>query len=273
MTNRLKEKLKNLEEEWYEGKLTHHDHFDAIEVIDDALNQVPAEIAVEDRRRFMASCFRHFMTMHRRMKFFGDVIHQLLLWEFRLAEDLDAFDAFSWGVLVYSHSIFSFKHALDERREGFESHQQANGADVHMMETYNIYGLSYALLMFARMKLVPTKVEKGEPYYTGIDKAISDPLSAGQETISYAVSARPSDTEGSDPEHRREGEQMHSDPELAYRSHQRQIQVRFMMHAHTAVDTGSRGDVGGKCEGHMECRIKQLELRYMVYGMISREVR
>ncbi|KAK2649472.1 hypothetical protein Ddye_016961 [Dipteronia dyeriana] len=29
----------------------------------------------------MASCFGHFMTMHRRMKFPGGVICQLLLWD------------------------------------------------------------------------------------------------------------------------------------------------------------------------------------------------
>ncbi|KAK2652925.1 hypothetical protein Ddye_012781 [Dipteronia dyeriana] len=35
------------------------------------------------------------------------------LWQFRLVDDLDAFDAFPWGAHVYMHSIFSFKHALD----------------------------------------------------------------------------------------------------------------------------------------------------------------
>ncbi|KAK2661930.1 hypothetical protein Ddye_000504 [Dipteronia dyeriana] len=81
MTNRLKELLKTPEEEWYEGKLTHHDHFDAIGAIDDTLNHVLAKIVVEDRRRFMASCFEHFMTMHRRMKFSSGVIHRLPLRE------------------------------------------------------------------------------------------------------------------------------------------------------------------------------------------------
>ncbi|KAK2648361.1 hypothetical protein Ddye_015850, partial [Dipteronia dyeriana] len=81
VTNQLKKMLKTPEEEWYEGKLTCHDHFDDIEVIDDALNQVPTEIVVEDCRRFMSSCFGNFMMMHRCMKFSGDVIHRLLLRE------------------------------------------------------------------------------------------------------------------------------------------------------------------------------------------------
>ncbi|KAK2654908.1 hypothetical protein Ddye_007960 [Dipteronia dyeriana] len=254
MTNRLKEMLKTPAEEWYEGKVTCHDHFDVIGVINDALYLVPTEIAIVDRRRFMTSYFEHFMTMHRRMKFSVGVIHRLLLrevhhiepsnkmhfmlgnqdvrfskvefclitglrfkdaqdtsqytivdngiqqkiyfggrneissWElnyvlsqdqlhqaydsvklclpymlnwilmgldervkiqvsqFQLMEDLDAFNTFPWGAHVYTHSIFSFKHALNERRELLERSQQAKGADVHKIETYNIYGLSYALL-------------------------------------------------------------------------------------------------------------------------------
>ncbi|KAK2658161.1 hypothetical protein Ddye_004694 [Dipteronia dyeriana] len=81
MTNRLKEMLKTPKEEWYKGKLFHCDHFDAIRVIDDSVNQVRVEISVEDLRRFMVSCFWHFMTMHRRMKFSDGVIHRLLLRE------------------------------------------------------------------------------------------------------------------------------------------------------------------------------------------------
>ncbi|KAK2651546.1 hypothetical protein Ddye_011402 [Dipteronia dyeriana] len=81
MTNRLRESLKTPEEEWYEGKVTHQDHFDALGHIENALNRVPAELAIEDCRRFMASCFGHSMTMHRQVKFSGGVIHQLLLRE------------------------------------------------------------------------------------------------------------------------------------------------------------------------------------------------
>ncbi|KAK2641159.1 hypothetical protein Ddye_022922 [Dipteronia dyeriana] len=41
MTNPLRALLKTLKEEWYEGKVTRHDHFDALGHIDDALNRVP----------------------------------------------------------------------------------------------------------------------------------------------------------------------------------------------------------------------------------------
>ncbi|KAK2638406.1 hypothetical protein Ddye_026201 [Dipteronia dyeriana] len=233
MTNRLKKLLKTPKEEWYEGKLTRHDHFDAIRVIDDALNQVPIEIAVENRRQFMASCFGHFMTIHGRMKFLGGVIHRLLLrevhhtgpsdemhfmlrnqeilrgldervkilvWQFRLMVDLDDFEVFPWGAHMYNHLIFLFKHALDGRREWFERRQQKKGADVHMSETYNIYGLSYALLMFLRTELVPIEAERGESYYTAIEEALPD-----------SVSAKLSDIKGSEPEHRCGSEQMHLD--------------------------------------------------------------
>ncbi|KAK2648927.1 hypothetical protein Ddye_016416, partial [Dipteronia dyeriana] len=64
-----------------QGKIDRHDHFEALACIDDALNRVPEEFVIEDRRRFMASCFRHSMSMHRELKFSGGVIHQLLLRE------------------------------------------------------------------------------------------------------------------------------------------------------------------------------------------------
>ncbi|KAK2651866.1 hypothetical protein Ddye_011722 [Dipteronia dyeriana] len=81
MRNRLRDSLKTAEGDWYEGKLTRHNHFVALGHIDDALNRVPAEFANEDRCRFMASCFGHFLMMHREMKFSGGIIHRLLLRE------------------------------------------------------------------------------------------------------------------------------------------------------------------------------------------------
>ncbi|KAI9159921.1 hypothetical protein LWI28_003283 [Acer negundo] len=42
------------------------------------------------------------------------------VWQFRLVEDLDAFDAFPWGAHVYRWSIYGFKHALDGRHRRFE---------------------------------------------------------------------------------------------------------------------------------------------------------
>ncbi|KAI9196299.1 hypothetical protein LWI28_022753 [Acer negundo] len=71
------------------------------------------------------------------------------VWQFRLVEDLDAFDGFPWGAHVYRQSIYGFKHALDGRRRRFEQRQRRKGVDVHTTETYNIYGLTHALLIFA----------------------------------------------------------------------------------------------------------------------------
>ncbi|KAK2655408.1 hypothetical protein Ddye_008460 [Dipteronia dyeriana] len=81
MRNRLRDLLKTLQGDWYEGKLTRHDHFEAFTHIDDALNWVPTKFADEERCRFMASCFGHFLKMNREMKFLGGAIHRLLLRE------------------------------------------------------------------------------------------------------------------------------------------------------------------------------------------------
>ncbi|KAI9182208.1 hypothetical protein LWI28_023143 [Acer negundo] len=79
----------------------------------------------------------------------GDEREKVPVWQFRLVEDLDAFDAFPWGAHVYRRSIYGFKHALDGRRRRFEQRQRRKGVDVHTTETYNIYGLTHALLIFA----------------------------------------------------------------------------------------------------------------------------
>ncbi|KAK2636187.1 hypothetical protein Ddye_030979 [Dipteronia dyeriana] len=76
------------------------------------------------------------------------------VWQFQLVEDLDAFDTFPWGAHMYRNSIYSFKHALDGRRYGFERRQQEKGTGVHTVETYNIYGLSHALLIFV-VEVIP----------------------------------------------------------------------------------------------------------------------
>ncbi|KAK2634364.1 hypothetical protein Ddye_029156 [Dipteronia dyeriana] len=81
MRSMLKDFLKTPKGDWFKGKLTRHDHFEPFARIDNALNRVPEDFAVEDRCWFMASCFGHFMSMHQEMKFFGGVIHQPLLWE------------------------------------------------------------------------------------------------------------------------------------------------------------------------------------------------
>ncbi|KAK2638810.1 hypothetical protein Ddye_026605 [Dipteronia dyeriana] len=84
MTSMLKELLTTPEGDWFKGKLTRHDHFEALARIYDTLNRVPKEFVVEDRRRFMASYFGHFMSIHRELKFLGGAIHQLLLRELDL---------------------------------------------------------------------------------------------------------------------------------------------------------------------------------------------
>ncbi|KAK2665752.1 hypothetical protein Ddye_004326 [Dipteronia dyeriana] len=81
MRSGLKDFLKTPKRDWFKGKLTRYDHFEALARIDDALNRVLEDFAVEDWCWFMASCFGHFMSMHREMKFSGGVIHQLLLRE------------------------------------------------------------------------------------------------------------------------------------------------------------------------------------------------
>ncbi|KAK2661229.1 hypothetical protein Ddye_007762 [Dipteronia dyeriana] len=79
MRNRLRDLLKTQQGDWYEDKLTRHDHFDPLAHIDDALNLIPTKFADEDQRRFMVSCFGHFLRMHREMKFSRGVIHRLIL--------------------------------------------------------------------------------------------------------------------------------------------------------------------------------------------------
>ncbi|KAK2656435.1 hypothetical protein Ddye_009487 [Dipteronia dyeriana] len=250
MRNMWNDFLKTPEGDWYKGKLTRHDRFKVLALIDDALNWVPKDFTVEDRQRSMASCFGRFMSMYRGMIFSDGVIHRLLLreldhngptygmwfllmnhlvrfskvkfylitelrfgvipdtslyasmgneihqryflganevsfeelrvvltlgefqeaydavklcliymlnwilmrvdegfkipvWQFQLVEDLAAFDAYAH---VYRHSMWSFKHVLPRRHE--EIRQQSQGADVHTVEEYNIYGLSHVLLIF-----------------------------------------------------------------------------------------------------------------------------
>ncbi|KAK2642303.1 hypothetical protein Ddye_024066 [Dipteronia dyeriana] len=55
LRSKLKDFLKTLEGDWFKGKLTRHDHFEALTRIDDALNRVLEDFVVEDWRRFMAS--------------------------------------------------------------------------------------------------------------------------------------------------------------------------------------------------------------------------
>ncbi|KAK2658498.1 hypothetical protein Ddye_005031 [Dipteronia dyeriana] len=130
---------------------------------------------------------------------------KISVWQIQLVDDLDAFDAFPWGAHVYSHSIYSFKHALDGGRERFQRRQQANVAHKHMQETYNIYGLSYAILMSVMTNLVPTSMERDEPYFIEFTVDIPDRDSVG------CTSVVPSDTDGSEAEFCDGRPQMHTE--------------------------------------------------------------
>ncbi|KAK2662107.1 hypothetical protein Ddye_000681 [Dipteronia dyeriana] len=69
MSNQLTDLLKTLTREWYEGKITRHDHFNDIRDIDAALNMEPKHFTIKDRRRYTESCFGHFLWMHWEMKY------------------------------------------------------------------------------------------------------------------------------------------------------------------------------------------------------------
>ncbi|KAK3225083.1 hypothetical protein Dsin_004945 [Dipteronia sinensis] len=81
MGSQLKDLLKTLEWEWYDGKITRHDHFSDLRDIYIALDIVPEQFRVKDRCRYKESCFGHFLRMDRGMEFSGSIVHRLLLRE------------------------------------------------------------------------------------------------------------------------------------------------------------------------------------------------
>ncbi|KAK3195460.1 hypothetical protein Dsin_026770 [Dipteronia sinensis] len=386
MGSELNDLLKSPEDEWYDGKITRHDHFSDLKDIDVALDSVPEQFKVENRRRYTESCFGHFLRMDREMKFSGSIVYRLLLrelhhdgpedemrfmlgprsvrfskvefglitglkfgvipdttryemvqngihqryfigvaevdyeqlravlrigvfeeqydavklcllymlnwilmglderdkvplWHFRLVEDLDAFNAFPWGAHVYRQSIIGFKNVLHGRRVRYERRQQEKGADVHTVETYNLYGLAHALLVFA-YEVIPElgtqfgtrrRIEVSPPaervarYYEGIneggslymatdghDGSVPDPL--------HHTTAGPSHTEGSNLEfgggsplrHRPDTEG--SDPEFVAGSPLRRRQVRFAMPG----GVHSREDFGGHRQDRLEGKIQDV---------------
>ncbi|KAK2655897.1 hypothetical protein Ddye_008949 [Dipteronia dyeriana] len=60
------------------------------------------------------------------------------IWQVRLVDNLDGFDVFPWGCLVYSYSIYGFKTALSGRRGRFEQRLRIKGKDKHPKEKCNI---------------------------------------------------------------------------------------------------------------------------------------
>ena len=81
MRNDPRDFLKTPEADWFRGKITRHDHFDDLIDIDNALNSVPEHLKIEDRRRYIESCFGQFLQMHHENNFSAMIVHQLLLRE------------------------------------------------------------------------------------------------------------------------------------------------------------------------------------------------
>ncbi|KAK3211893.1 hypothetical protein Dsin_016599 [Dipteronia sinensis] len=372
MESQLKDLLKTLEREWYDGKITWHDHFSDLQDIDVALNRVPEQFKDEDRCRYTESCFGHFLRMDRGMNFLASIVHRLLLRELhhdgpegemrfilgphsvrfskvefclitrlkfevildttryevvqngihqryfggvaevdyeqlrailwigmfeqqydvvmlcrlyllnwiliglderekvsvlqiRLVEDLDSFDAFPWGAHLYRQSIFGFKHALDGRRERYKRRHKKKGVDVHTVETYNIYGLAHALLMYARTELVPTAAERVARYYEDIDEGGSLYTTADRHEGSvldplYDTIVGPSHTESFDPEFFGESPPRHmpdmegSELEFVGGSPLRCRKVQFVMPG----GVHSRDDVGGHRQDRLERKIQDV---------------
>ncbi|KAK3189567.1 hypothetical protein Dsin_029128 [Dipteronia sinensis] len=217
MGSELKDLLKTPEDEWYDGKITRHDHFSDLKDIDVALDSVPEQFKDGSGMKFSGSVVHRlllrelhhdgpqdemrFMLGTRSVRFSkvkfclitglkfgvipdttryemvqsgiqqryfngaGDVDYEQLravlrigvfeeqydavklcllymlnwilmglderekvpLWQIRLVEDLDAFDAFPWGAHVYRQSIIGFKNALNGRRVRYERLQQEKG--------------------------------------------------------------------------------------------------------------------------------------------------
>ncbi|KAI9185125.1 hypothetical protein LWI28_004402 [Acer negundo] len=120
------------------------------------------------------------------------------LWQFRLIENLDAFDVFPWGAHMYRRSISGFKHAMDGRWERlwdpqgnelstrilkWELSQRPRGDKLDSIER-----------MFARVKLVLTPVELAERYYEGIEEGGS--LYDADADVEHRTTVEPNDTEG-----------------------------------------------------------------------------
>ncbi|KAI9191237.1 hypothetical protein LWI28_005560 [Acer negundo] len=386
MRNPLKDLLKTPAEERYPGKITRHDHFGHFRDIENALNSVPEDLAVEERRRYTESCFGHFLRMQHNMKFSAGIVHRLLirelhhdgpenemrfllgkhlvrfskvefclitglkfgqlpdtstydvvqngihqryfegrdevefgelravvrtggfaeqydavklcllymlnwilmglderekvpLWQFRLIENLDAFDAFPWGAHVYRRSISGFKHALDGRRERFkkDSEKRALKCTRWRCTTYMVVLMHYWEIelsprilkwelsqrprgdkldsifierMFARVKLVPTPVELAERYYEGIEEGGS--LYDADADVEHRTTVEPNDTEGpysrpSDTEYPHSGpsDTDGSDVEGRSRSPVRHRRVRFVFPTEPRPEGHSRRGVGG----------------------------
>ncbi|KAK4844594.1 hypothetical protein QYF36_022126 [Acer negundo] len=180
MRNQLIDSLKTPEEERYSGKITRHDHFDNLTNIDNVLNKVPEHLAIEERRRHSVRFSKIEFCLIIGLKF-GELpdtstydmvengIHQRyfegrneveyaeLKAVLRIGVFSEQYNAIKLCLLymlnwiLMGQSIYGFKHALDGRRRRFEQRQRRKGVDVHTTETYNIYGLTHALLVIPEL--------------------------------------------------------------------------------------------------------------------------
>ncbi|KAK3193819.1 hypothetical protein Dsin_025129 [Dipteronia sinensis] len=79
-TRYLRASLKTPLTDWYGAKITHHNHMENVQVIDEALDQIMENVA-EERAMYQQSCFGHFQCMQQGMQFSSGIVHWLLLRE------------------------------------------------------------------------------------------------------------------------------------------------------------------------------------------------
>ncbi|KAK2653175.1 hypothetical protein Ddye_013031 [Dipteronia dyeriana] len=173
------------------------------------------------------------------------------VWQFWLVEELDAFDAFPWGAHVYRHSIHSFKHALDGRRDGFERRQQEKSADVHRIFALEVIpALAKEVCVRRITDLTPrilmwelTKQPRGNKLAKIFKARVPDQTTLGgisgtdmtidsEGSEPAARGLRPSDSKGYETEPQRE------------RHRHRHRRVRFSIPGHGTFIGDPRGGVG-----------------------------
>ncbi|KAK3212279.1 hypothetical protein Dsin_016985 [Dipteronia sinensis] len=138
----LRASLKTPQADWYDTKITYHNLMVNLQVIDEALDRV-VENAVAKRDMYQQSS----RIEHGQWQQQFDVVKLCLLymlncvligaeernsipkWQLRLVDDLDALNAFPWGLHVFKYDIFGFKKAILSRPL-----------------RYNIFRLAYTLL-------------------------------------------------------------------------------------------------------------------------------
>ncbi|KAK2641109.1 hypothetical protein Ddye_022872 [Dipteronia dyeriana] len=288
MRSRLKDFPKTLEGDWYKGKLTRHDHFEALARIDDELNRVPEDFAVEDRCWFMAYRFRHFMSRHREKKFSGGVILRLLLWELDYNGPTGEMRFLLWNHLVMFSKVefylitglrfgvvpdtslyaavendihqryfpgadeVSFKELMVDLtlREFQEVCNVMKLCLIFMLNGREIQDFSLAVSVFAFEVISDLGIQFG-------DRKTTTGGSSGEGSEEKGRGGRPSETEASDPE----GPGFNamdtdgSEPSLRRVRHRR---VQFTTPGHAASRGDSRADIGRDMEAPWEHQFNEL---------------